>query len=150
MNTYILTNAEHADFKSLVEKLDLDLKIRDGDDHDFYAQLNKTDSIKLVIVFYDNELPVGCGAIRQYDEETMEVKRMYVLPERRGIGIASEILGHLEQWAFSLNFRRCILETGINQPEAIALYKKNGYKKIANYGHYKNIENSVCFEKALI
>lgn len=149
MNTYIRTDSENADFQKLVEQLDADLKIRDGIEHVFYAQFNKVDTIKYVVIAYQNNMAVGCGAIKQYDTDTMEVKRMYVLPNKRGEGIASAILLALEQWAIELNFRKCLLETGKKQPEAIALYKKNGYLIIPNYGQYKLVENSSCFKKLL-
>jgi GNAT superfamily N-acetyltransferase len=149
MITYRKTNANNTDFQKLVAELDADLKIRDGEDHAFYAQFNKIDRIKYVIVAYDDELPIGCGSIREYSADTMEVKRMYVLPNRRGEGIASVILKHLEMWTLDLKFKKCLLETGINQPEAIALYKKNNYRIIPNFGKYENVENSICFEKVL-
>jgi putative acetyltransferase len=143
------TNSDNIDFQKLVEALDDDLKIRDGEDNTFYSQFNKITAIKQAIVAYDNDLPVGCGAIKQYAEDTMEVKRMYVLPEKRGHGIAASILGELETWAKELNYARCILETGQKQPEAIALYKKEGYQIISNYGQYEGIFNSICFEKLI-
>ena len=74
---------------------------------------------------------------------------MYVPVPRRGQGIASTILKGLESWAHELKFSRCLLETGKRQPEAIALYEKNGYTKIPNFGQYENVENSLCFEKIL-
>jgi hypothetical protein len=55
----------------------------------------------------------------------------------------------LENWAGELSYAKCILETGKRQPEAIGLYKKNGYKLIPNYGQYAEAENSLCFEKEL-
>jgi len=146
----IRVNSENNDFQNLVRELDADLKIRDGDDHAFYAQFNKTDKIKYVIVVYNDGIPVGCGAIREYSADAMEVKRMYVIQESRKQGITSLILKQLESWAYELDYRKCILETGINQPEAIALYKKNGYVIISNFGQYAAMENSVCFEKILI
>jgi len=79
----------------------------------------------------------------------MEVKRMFVLPNKRGKGIASIILKELEKWAIDLSFKKCLLETGKKQPEAIRLYHKNGYKIIPNFGQYQNVENSVCFEKII-
>jgi GNAT superfamily N-acetyltransferase len=144
------TNSEDKNFEELVRELDLELKARDGEDHLFYAQLNKTDKIKCVIVAYELDIPVGCGAIREYSQDTMEVKRMFVPLNKRGQGIASAILTELETWCKELKYKRCILETGKNQPEAIRLYEKNNYKRISNFGSYKNIENSVCFEKELI
>ena len=79
----------------------------------------------------------------------MEVKRMYTLPEFRGQGYAAKILLELENWAKELGYKSCVLETGKRQPEAIQLYKKNGYRIIPNYGQYKGIKNSICFEKIL-
>ena len=66
---------------------------------------------------------------------------------RRGRGFATIVLKGLESWAAELSFKRCILETGYKQPEAIALYTKNGYHKIPNYGQYQSVGNSMCFEK---
>lgn len=146
----IRTNSENQDFQSLVKKLDADLKIRDGEEHVFYAQYNKTDAIKHVIVAYDGEEAVGCGAIKEFSEDTMEVKRMYVEENKRGKGIASTILKELEQWALELKYRKCILETGNKQFEALSLYPKSGYHLIPNYAQYVGVDNSVCFEKELL
>lgn len=143
------TDSENLDFIELVKYLDADLAIRDGEDHPFYAQYNKIDKIKYVIVAYENDKPVSCGAIKEYAPNIMEVKRMYTLPESRGKGIASKVLIELEKWATELSYEKCILETGQKQPEAIALYKKNGYGIIKNYGQYAEMENSVCFEKKI-
>lgn len=145
----IRTNSENEDFLALVKELDEDLAVRDGEDRAFYNQFNKLDKIKHVIIAYENDIPVGCGAIKEYSPDTMEVKRMFVPLNRRGNGIASKVLGELEKWTLELNYTKCILETGKRQPEAIALYIKNGYKLISNYGQYENIKNSVCFEKNL-
>lgn len=149
MIIFTRTDSEDKDFRDLVTELDKDLSIRDGDEHSFYQQYNKIVNIKYVIVAYDGDIPVGCGALKEYSEVTIEIKRMFVPPDKRGLGIASKILRELEKWALELGYTKCILETGRKQPEAIALYKKNGYNLIPNYGQYKNIENSVCFEKEL-
>ena len=144
------TNSDNPDFRKLVMALDADLRNRDGEEHDFYAQFNKTDKIKEVIVAYDDETPVGCGAIKaDAPTGTMEVKRMFVTPGCRGKGVASVILKNLEAWAVELNASKCVLETGKRQPEAIRLYTKNAYHLIPNYGQYEKVENSVCFEKIL-
>ncbi len=145
----IRTNSENEDFIFLVNLLDLDLAKRDGDEHSFFVQFNKIDTIKHVVVAYENQTPVGCGAIKEFDIKTMEIKRMYTSANSRGKGIASRILSELETWTRELSYKKCILETGIKQPEAIALYNKNGYKLIPNYGQYKDVENSRCFEKKL-
>jgi len=145
----IRTNSTDEEFVKLVRGLDEELSIRDGEDHSFYAQFNKVDMIKYVIVAYENESPVGCGAIKEYDADTMEIKRMFVPLENRKKGIATLILKQLELWASELMYGKCILETGKKQPEAIELYKRNHYTVIPNYGQYENVEDSVCFEKHL-
>ena len=149
MITILRTDSNNQVFINLVKFLDADLSIRDGDEHTFYNQFNKIDAIKHVVVAYENEQPLGCGAIKEYEPTTMEIKRMYVTPNSRGKGIATKILTALEVWAAEMDFKICVLETGKKQPEAIGLYKKNGYKIISNYGQYKGVENSVCFEKAI-
>lgn len=150
MITLLRTDSTNPDFRTLVTALDKDLAIRDGEDHSFFAQFNKIDLIKHVVVAYEAAQPVGCGAIKEYTNGTMEVKRMYVPVEKRGKGIASLVLKELEVWAREMNYEKCILETGEKQPEAIRLYKKNAYTIIPNYGQYADVESSVCFEKVLI
>ena len=149
MTSLIRTDSENKDFIALVKLLDAELAELDGDEHVFYAQLNKTDNIKHVIIAYENDRPISCGAIREYSSTTTEVKRMYTLPESRSKGIATKVLNELEKWASELSYQKCILETGWRQPDAIRLYEKNGYKRISNYGKYAGIENSVCFEKEI-
>nr|WP_321452236.1 GNAT family N-acetyltransferase [uncultured Carboxylicivirga sp.] len=141
------THSADIAFIELVKQLDADLALRDGEEHGFYAQFNKTDEIKHVVVIFNNERAVACGALKQYDEQTMEVKRMFTQATERGNGFASLVLQELEIWAAQLGYSKCILETGIRQPEAIALYNKNGYSLIPNYGQYKTVEDSRCFEK---
>jgi GNAT superfamily N-acetyltransferase len=143
------TNSEAINFINLVKLLDADLAERDGEEHDFYAQFNKIALIKHAVVVYENDQPIACGGIKEIEPQVMEVKRMYTLPEFRGRGFASKILGELEAWALELSYRKCVLETGKKQPEAINLYKKNGYSLISNYGQYAGVENSLCFEKQL-
>lgn len=143
----IRTDSENADFRELVTLLDADLAIRDGAEHSFYAQYNKIDKIREAVVVYENEKAIGCGAFKKYEQGVAEIKRMYVREERRGQGAAIKILSELESWAKELGFAECVLETGLKQPEAIALYQKSGYEIIPNYGQYEGIENSVCMRK---
>ncbi|MDN3654480.1 GNAT family N-acetyltransferase [Ferruginibacter paludis] len=150
MITIKRTSSDDSHFRELVQQLDADLKIRDGDEHAFYAQFNKAATIKYALVAYDGDVAVGSGAIRELNPDTMEVKRMFVLPACRGKGIASALLQMLETWSVELGYKKCVLETGKNQPEAIALYKKSSYKIIPNYGQYQSMINSVCFEKELV
>lgn len=143
------TNSENKDFQDLVLELDKDLAIKNEEANDFFAQYNKIDLIQNVVIALNDNLPVGCGAMKEYDQSTMEIKRMYVPVEMRGKGVAVAVLNELEDWARELGYEKCILETGDKMLEAIGLYKKSGYKIIKNYGQYANVENSICFEKVL-
>lgn len=147
MRSFLKTNSSHPHFIELVKLLDADLAERDGADHSFYAQFNKINMIQHVIVAYDNDVPVACGAFKFFEDACVEIKRMYVLPQHRNKGIAAELLQALELWAKEEGNKTTVLETGLKQPEAIRLYEKSGYTRIPNYGQYTGVENSVCMKK---
>ncbi len=149
MYTIIRTDSDNVDFQQLVSELDHYLAIRNGDTNDFFAQYNKIDLIKNVVMAYDGDEPIGCGAMKDFEGAAMEIKRMYVPADKRGKGTARNILTELEQWAKELGYIKCILETGDDMFEAVGLYKKCNYTVIPNYGQYKNIMNSICFEKMI-
>lgn len=149
MYTVKKTNSQNVDFLNLIAELDKDLAIKNGDTNDFFAQYNKIDFINNVIVMYESDKAVGCGAIKKYDDGMMEIKRMFVPIDKRGNGIAGKILMELQIWAKELGYKKCILETGDKMIEAIGLYKKHHFKIIPNYGQYANIESSICFEKEI-
>ena len=145
----IRTNSTNPDFINLVKQLDAYLKIMDGAEHAFYNQFNNIDVLKNVVVVSVDKKAVGCGAIKKFDNTSVEVKRMFVSPDDRGKGVAKKVLQELEIWAKELGYKKCVLETGERQVEAVKFYTKCNYKKIPNYGQYKGVENSICFEKAL-
>ena len=145
----IRTNSENPDFINLVKQLDAYLKIMDGAEHDFYNQFNNIDVLKNVVVVSVDKKAVGCGAIKKFDNTSLEVKRMFVSKDDRGKGVAQKVLQELETWAKELGYKKCVLETGKRQLEAVKFYQKCNYKVIENYGQYKEMENSVCFEKTL-
>lgn len=130
-------------------ELDRYLNGVNGGNNDFFAQFNKLDLIKNVVVAYEGDQPVGCGAIKEYAPDTMEVKRMFVPVDKRGRGIAGLILKELETWAAELGYKKCILETALSMEPAVALYKKSSYSVIPNYDPYIGVETSICFEKLL-
>lgn len=144
------TDSANPDFAGLVRDLDAELAERDGDEHSYYAQFNKIDLLKNVVVAYFDGRAVGCGAVKAFSPVEMEVKRMYTDPNVRGKGVASAVLCDLEKLARELGYSACVLETGWRQPEAVALYRKSGYEQIPNYGQYAGMENSVCFRKNLV
>lgn len=149
--TLYRTNSDNKDFHLLVAKLDKDLEDRYNELQLFYRQFNKIDNNPTVVVAYEDDQPVGCGCIKPFDEESVEVKRMFVADEHRGKGIGAAILKELEKWAAELNYKYIVLETGNRQPEAIHLYQKAGYSVIPNYGQYAGKEDSsICMRKELV
>ena len=142
------TNSNHSDFQKLTQLFDDYLVEIDGDEKDFFAQYNQI-YIDNVIICYEDEIAVGCGAFKEYEPSVAEIKRMFVLPEKRGKGIASTVLNGLEIWAKENGFQQAILETSNQLTNAISLYKKTGYEVIPNYGQYINVESSVCMKKIL-
>jgi GNAT superfamily N-acetyltransferase len=144
------TNAYNKDFQQLAAALEQELSIRDGDAYLALAALNSVEWLQYVVLAYKNGQVMGAGALRAISEGAMEIKRMYVLSEKRRQGIAGSILKELENWGRELGYTICMLETGKNQPEAIALYDKHQYMPIPNFGRYAGNENSICFEKKLL
>lgn len=94
-------------------------------------------------------VPMACGAIRKNDEETAEIKRMYVVPEARGRGLSRRVLAALEAEAARLQVKRIVLETGPRQHAALALYERAGYRRIPLFGEYVGSPLSICMEKLL-
>ena len=143
------TTSDDDDFGKLVAPLNLYLAILDGEDHAFYAQFNKSNLLKNALVCYDDAIPVGIGAYKEFEPNIAEIKRMYTLPEYRGKGVAKAILNQLELWAKEEGYSVAILETGHLQKDAIGLYQKLGYDVIENFGQYAGVENSVCMKKII-
>ena len=137
------------DFRKLVVDLDKYLAEVDGEEHSYYAQFNGIAEIPNVVVAYEGDEPVGCGAFKRYDDSTVEIKRMYVAPDRRGKRIGAQILKELESWASESGFAATILETGHRQVAAVKLYENSGYDVIPNYDQYVGVENSICMKKVL-
>ena len=101
------------------------------------------------VVAYCGQLPIACGALRELDAVTAEVRRMYVVREHRRNRIAHTVLSHLIARARQLGYKRLLLETGDKQPAAMALYEASGFHRIASFGSYKGDPTSVCFERHL-
>lgn len=99
------------------------------------------------LVAYRHGNAVGCGAIRRVEESTAEIKRMYVKPNARGLGIGRVLLMALEAEARKLQVNRIVLETGDRQPEALALYESVGFARIPAFGEYVDSPLSICMGK---
>jgi len=100
------------------------------------------------VAFVDDE-PVGCGGLRELDSTEAEIKRMFVDPSSRGTGVSTAILGRLEEFGRERGYRRLVLETGDQQPDAIRFYTREGYTRIPNFGYYIDSALSLCFAKEL-
>ena len=102
------------------------------------------------LIVYADGTPVGCGAVRLIDSETAELKRMYIAPEMRGQRLGRRLVAALESEARTLGVRRLILETGLRQAAALALYRATGFEPIPLYGEYlRSPDTSICLGKVL-
>ena len=146
---YKRRDEKDSDFIALTRELDAHFYSVYGDLQSKYAPANILKPLQTVLVGYVENTPIACGCFREFDESSVEIKRMYVKPEYRGKGYAKELLLLLESWAKEKGYKRAVLETGIKQPEAISLYKYLGYTLIPNYGIYKELNTSICMEKIL-
>ena len=147
LNKVVRTDSENIDFKDLTKLLDGELALHYGEIQKYYDNHNILEDKNSALLLYSNGSAVACVAMKPFDVQSMEVKRMYTLPEKRGNGYASTLLTELESWAKEMGFSRCILETGNLQDAAIKMYEKCGYDRIDNYGPYIGIESSYCFQK---
>jgi len=143
------TDNTNEDFHALVVLLDAHLAVTDEDEHDFYHQYNGLEAIRHVVVLYEDDQPLACGAFKEYADGVVEIKRMFTAEAARGRGLAVKVLDELEAWATEEGYTKALLETGKRQPYAVRLYEKQGYATIPNYGQYAGMENSVCMEKSL-
>jgi len=110
---------------------------------------NRLDNLTAVVIMYDMDKPVACGAYRHHDDESVEIKRMFVLQVYRRRGVAKQLLRHLEDIARENGYVRSVLQTGAVMDAAIALYSAMGYEQTPKYGAFKEEENVVCMAKTL-
>jgi GNAT superfamily N-acetyltransferase len=145
------TDVYHADFQVLVKALDAEFWVRYPDTQQNFEPYNKVDDTARVVLALVNGTAAGCGCFRPMTLHTgvAEIKRMYVAPTHRNRGIAGQVLAELERWAREEGFAWLRLETGIRQPEAIAVYQKAGYVLIPNFPPYVGVQESICMEKKL-
>ena len=101
------------------------------------------------VAYSDEGTPLGCGGLRQLDPTEGEVKRMYVAPASRGSGVSTALLRTLEEYAREHGWRRLVLETGDQQPDAVRFYEREGYSRIPNFGYYADSDLSLCYELVL-
>jgi len=145
----IKTTSDNQDFINLVADLDKSLWERYPEEKQDYWQNNILEINPNVLVIYLDNNAVACGCFKQKDVNTIEIKRMFVSPEARGMGLAKKILLELELWARELGYSASVLETLHKQKEAIGLYQKVGYSIIDNYEPYVGLKDSICMKKKI-
>lgn len=150
MITIKRTDSNNPDFINLVGQLDKYLADIFGVKQKYYDQFNIINNSNTVVIAYENNLPVGCGCLREFDTNTVEVKRMFVPAAHRNKGIATAILLELEEWAKELGYINIILETGTLLTEANNLYQKHNFHVTEKWGQYVGVETSVCMKKILV
>lgn len=134
----------------LIHLLDKELSESYPPEHRFTVDIASfTEDGGTFLVAFVTDEPVACGAIRPIDNQCVEIKRMFVVPDFRGRGLSRKILESLEQRALQSGFRRIVLETGDDQKAAINLYSSSGYDMIEPFGPYRFSPRSVCFGKRL-
>lgn len=148
---YVRTDGKNEDFIENCRLLDMDLDRRVGRQikREKYQKFNQLDEIREAIVVYDHGRAVGGGAIRRYDDENIELKKVFVHNEYQGQGIGSRLVSLLIEWAAELGYRRMILETGELLAESCAVYKKLGFAVIPNYGPYADMPESLCMAREI-
>ncbi len=144
-----MVNSSHKDFHELCFQLDNELNGRYGKTQSTYDKHNIIQDNQTVLIGYVENLPVASGCFKEIDENSVEIKRMYVVPSQRRKGFSTVILIALESWAKELRYSIARLETGKRQPEAIDLYNKAGYEVTANYSPYVDIDNSIRMKKKI-
>lgn len=144
-------NYDDQDFLMLCTELDsfLNLAIGGEDKREKYKKFNHADTMDFVLAAYENDVPVGCGALRKYSEEEIEVKRVFVREAYRGRNIGGVILEGLLMQAQKMGFRKVILETGEFLDRSVRLYRRFGFRKIENYGAYAQMKESLCMGRVL-
>ena len=143
------TTTSDKDFQLLISNLDQELWNELNEDQDIYDKFNKVDEIDTAVLIYADHQPAACGCFKKFDDETVEIKRMYVQKEFRGIGLSKKVLSELERWAIEKGYHSAILETSIHFKVAQQLYRTNGYEIISNYPPYIGLTESVCMKKEL-
>ena len=148
---FIRTDSKNEDFIENCRLLDMDLDRRVGKKikRDKYTKYNQLDEINEAIVVYEGNRAIGGGAIRRYNDEDVELKRVFVHAECQGQGIGTKLVSLLIEWAIELGYKRMILETGELLAESCAVYRKLGFEVIPNYGPYVNMPESLCMAKEL-
>ena len=114
-----------------------------------FIPYNISESVRTVVIAYIDDIPVGCAGLKPYNENDVEIKRVWVEPQYRRHYIAADMMKMIEETARRMLFKRTVLQTREAMTEAVSLYEKLGYYRISNYPPYDRLEGAVCYAKDL-
>jgi ribosomal protein S18 acetylase RimI-like enzyme len=144
------TDNSHPDFVALTKRLDDEfIHIYGEDVMQNYNPHNVLDGIFHALVVYCDGVAAACGGIKRFDDSSVEIKRIFVMPHRRKLGLGELVVQRLEELARADGYKRAVLETAADMEAAQALYRKCGFYSMKNYGPYAEDELCVCMEKRL-
>ena len=143
------TAFDHPDSEALRAAQRIEIDARYGGDTEPGTKPSASDVPVFVVAYDESGRPVGCGGLRQLDDVSAEIKRMFVTPDARGTGVSVAVLRALEERARSRGWSTLRLETGTAQPDAVRFYEREGYTFIPNFGAYAGAAESLCYERRL-
>jgi GNAT superfamily N-acetyltransferase len=148
---FIFTDGTNRDFVFLCGRLDdyLNEIVGGEKQREQYIQYNTLEHIHDVVLAYEDSIPVGCAAFKEYGPGVAEMKRVFLQKEYRGTGAAKQMMALIEQRAKEKGYTKLILETGKPLAAATKLYQKIGFRRIENYGQYRDMKDSICMAKEI-
>ena len=147
--TTILTTQDDERFIQLSDRLNLEYLENIGDIANNYLEYNAIIEPHTVFLELDEDVPIACGSFREIDDDSVEIRRLFVVKEHRRKNIALKIMKKLEKEAVSKGYSSAYLVTGIENKASNSLYKKLGYSYIENFGQFKGDDLCVCMKKNL-
>lgn len=143
----LLTDEKDERFLELVRELDRGYYERIGDELSKYDSYNEFKEPHIVILAFDDDTAVACASYREFDDDSVEFKRVFVKKEYRKRGIAHDIITDLEKLVIENSFRYSYIVTGKNNKASIKLYEKLNYELIDNFGQFKDDDTVICMKK---
>ncbi len=150
MLEYFYTDKDNIIFVNLCCQLNCELnEILSGPINPIVTRANMTDDFSDVIIAVENDVVIGCIALRPFSPDTAEIKRMYIIPSKRASGMGKALLEKCLSLAKEKGYRYAVLESNEKLPNAKNLYLKAGFTKMRSYGPYAALEETLCMIKSL-
>lgn len=149
---YVWTDGGNEDFCKLSIQMEeyYNKMVGGSENRKSFIPYNALNDIHDVVIVYDNEMAVACASFKEYDPETVEIKRVWVNEKYRRQHISKRMMEMLEQRAKDKGYKRAVLQTREKCVEAVNLYQGTGYRLIENYPPYDKMELAVCYGKNLL